>query len=190
MNYEENIGKRVHKHKSGKPFKSWQKINTVKGVIDHPEINVPAYTFEDDDSYVECRRCEVVKTYFQNFTNGLCELAEIIYDRKKQSEVIMLYRFIELMTELDFNLVYNMYFLEEEDFDQSWYNFHKSMRNSDFYSLGEGSGHADMLFWNFIHLTDVPYKLMKVFTEKTKAGTWDKFGLYGAIRSKSYEKET
>ncbi len=68
-NYEENIGKRVQKcamsHKAShkpKPFKSGQKINTVKAVIDHPILHVPAYTFVEDDSYVECRRCEVVNT--------------------------------------------------------------------------------------------------------------------------------
>jgi hypothetical protein len=72
MNYEENIGKRVSKRqvtynpkkikedKSYKPFKSGQKINTVKGVIPHPQLGVPAYTFEEDDSYVECRRCRLV----------------------------------------------------------------------------------------------------------------------------------
>jgi hypothetical protein len=35
-------------------------INTVKGVIDHPILNIPAFTFHEDDSYVECRRCIVV----------------------------------------------------------------------------------------------------------------------------------
>lgn len=60
MNYEENIGKQVYKDSSGKPFKSGLKVNTVKGVIDHPILNIPAYIFEEDDSYVECRRCELV----------------------------------------------------------------------------------------------------------------------------------
>lgn len=68
MNYEENIGKQVTKKsttKSGKPkqpkpFKSGFFINTVKGVIEHPILEIPAYTFEEDDSYVECRRCYLV----------------------------------------------------------------------------------------------------------------------------------
>ena len=60
MNYEANIGRRVNKPKSGKPFKSGFLINTVKGVINHPVLNIPAYTFEEDDSYVECRRCSVI----------------------------------------------------------------------------------------------------------------------------------
>lgn len=63
MNYEDNIGKQVHKDGSGKPFKSGLKVNTVKAVIDHPILDVPAYTFEEDDSYVECRRCDVLNTY-------------------------------------------------------------------------------------------------------------------------------
>ena len=55
-----NIGKRVIKDKSGKPFKSGQKTNTIKDVVFHDFIGVPAYTFEEDGSYVECRRCEII----------------------------------------------------------------------------------------------------------------------------------
>ncbi len=47
--------------KKKKPFKSGLMINTVKGVINHPILNIPAYTFYEDDSYVECRRCIVVE---------------------------------------------------------------------------------------------------------------------------------
>jgi len=63
MNYEENIEKQVTKFKSGKPFKSGFQTNTVKAVINHPILNIPAYTFEEDDSYVECRRCKVISPY-------------------------------------------------------------------------------------------------------------------------------
>lgn len=42
-----------------KPFKSGKYQNTVKGIINHPILNIPAFTFEEDDSYVECRRCEL-----------------------------------------------------------------------------------------------------------------------------------
>lgn len=58
--YEQYIGKQVCKRPSGKPFKSGNKINTVKGIINHPQLNIPAFTFEEDDSYVECRKCEIV----------------------------------------------------------------------------------------------------------------------------------
>lgn len=59
--YESFIGCKVQKKsKSGtepKPFKSGLKINTVKGIMNHPQLNIPAFTFEEDESYVECRRC-------------------------------------------------------------------------------------------------------------------------------------
>lgn len=59
-----NVDKKVVKNGSGKPFKSGLKVNTVKDVIQHPlwdsSIDMPAYTFFEDDSYVECRRCEPV----------------------------------------------------------------------------------------------------------------------------------
>jgi hypothetical protein len=58
MNYADNIGKKVTKDK--KPFKSGLRINTVKDVIEHPILKIPAYTFVEDDSYVECRRCKVL----------------------------------------------------------------------------------------------------------------------------------
>ena len=66
--YENNIGSKVAKTniKKGKtifnkkPFKSTLRVNTIKGVIIHPELGIPAYTFEEDDSYVECRRCKIL----------------------------------------------------------------------------------------------------------------------------------
>ena len=53
--YSLQIGKKGFKT-SGKPFKSKQLVNTVKGVITHPILGIPAFTFEEDDSFVECRR--------------------------------------------------------------------------------------------------------------------------------------
>ncbi len=54
------IGLKVKKP-SGKPFKSGSKENTIKGVVMHPVLkNTFAFTFEEDDSCVECRRCELV----------------------------------------------------------------------------------------------------------------------------------
>lgn len=66
--YENNIGEKVMKEniKKGvkflnrKKFKSKNLINTIKGVITHPILNIPAYTFEEDESYVECRRCKIL----------------------------------------------------------------------------------------------------------------------------------
>lgn len=58
--YSSYIGKCVSKIKSNKPFKSGNKINTVNGIINHPILNIPAFTFIEDDSYVECKRCYLV----------------------------------------------------------------------------------------------------------------------------------
>lgn len=57
LEYFFNIGKSVTKKK--KSFKSGSKINTVKNVIIHPILKIPAYTFEEDDSYVECSKCSL-----------------------------------------------------------------------------------------------------------------------------------
>lgn len=42
---------------SGRPFKSSFKQATVKGYIIHPKTKRQCYTFEEDDTYVECLRC-------------------------------------------------------------------------------------------------------------------------------------
>lgn len=57
--YEDYVGKQCKK-KSPKPFKSGDKINTIKGIINHPHLNVPAYVFYEDDSCVECRRIQIL----------------------------------------------------------------------------------------------------------------------------------
>lgn len=58
MEYKDWIGKVVIKD-SGKPFKSGMKTATVKGVVDHPIMSIPSFTFHEDDSYVECRQCSL-----------------------------------------------------------------------------------------------------------------------------------
>lgn len=64
--YENDIDSKVIKVSIGRriinkrKFKSGQLINTVKSVITHPILKIPTYTFHEDESYVECRRCELV----------------------------------------------------------------------------------------------------------------------------------
>ena len=43
--------------KSGKPFKSGQHINTIKGITVNPNTDKPAYLFEEDDSVVDQYIC-------------------------------------------------------------------------------------------------------------------------------------
>ena len=129
--------------------------------------------------------------YYQHIIEGLVELEDILFNHKKRTETAMFRHFIALMGEDDFNIPYPQYFLENDnDFDSCWYDFHKSMRQTDFYNMGEG--HLDMLFWQFIHSSEVPYRLMKTFTEKISVGVmddfefdgkgWDKYGLFKALR--------
>ena len=47
---------------TGKPFKSHRKVNTVKGVVEHPILGTPAFTFEEDDSVVDVRMCRPATT--------------------------------------------------------------------------------------------------------------------------------
>ena len=55
------VGRKVYKP-SGKKFKSGNAYNTVKAVVDHPVMpELPAFTFREDDSVVEARRCALVK---------------------------------------------------------------------------------------------------------------------------------
>jgi len=55
------IGEKVEKI-SKKPFKSKFKVNTIKGIIYHPQrIGKLAYTFYEDDSYVSMEQCKLIE---------------------------------------------------------------------------------------------------------------------------------
>lgn len=59
------VGKKVKKttHKkfgAGNPFKSGNMENTIKNVVEHPTLKIPAFTFLEDDSFVEARRCILI----------------------------------------------------------------------------------------------------------------------------------
>ena len=53
---ENTIGKKVCK-KSGSPFKSKLKVNTISGIVIHWITGKLAYTFEEDSSIVETKQC-------------------------------------------------------------------------------------------------------------------------------------
>lgn len=53
-----HIGRRVVK-RSGKPFKSGEKVATVKSVTGNPHSGKLAFTFEEDDSCVDVYQCVV-----------------------------------------------------------------------------------------------------------------------------------
>ena len=59
--FETNFKNKSVSKISGKPFKSANKINTVSGYMLHPNLNDKmCFTFVEDDSYVECRRCQLI----------------------------------------------------------------------------------------------------------------------------------
>ena len=63
--YHPYIGKKVRKV-SNRPFKSRFKTNTVKGIIgitipSHSESELLCFVFEEDESFVECRRCILIE---------------------------------------------------------------------------------------------------------------------------------
>jgi len=55
------IGDRVQK-KTGKPFKSTFKINTVTGFDTNPHTQKPSLKFKEDDTQVESFRCELASS--------------------------------------------------------------------------------------------------------------------------------
>jgi hypothetical protein len=55
--YEVNIGKECKKKRQHLKV-PLRKIQLK--VINHPHLNIPAYVFHEDDSYVECRRIEIL----------------------------------------------------------------------------------------------------------------------------------
>lgn len=94
---------------------------------------------------------------------------ENTYDEKASCSYAMLRHFIELMGDEGFNNTFEAYFLDKDhfhSFEASFYDFHKSMRQTDFYDRGEGSGHIDMLFWYYIHISDKCFDVLKAHFDK------------------------
>ena len=137
--------------------------------------------------------------YHKHILEGLREWSGIIVQRERQAKIDMLFRFIALMGEEHFNRAFEERFMTDLEFDDGYFEFHKSMRQVDFFDVTD-DGHVDMLFWNFLHATDIPYKALKVFTEKIKIGVigdmddlddlnastngWNKFGFFQIKRLK------
>lgn len=73
--YKQYIGFKVRKKRTEKstssPFKSTFKINTIKNVIEHPTRKTPAFTFNEDDSYVACETCRIYPEKQFDFTKVL-----------------------------------------------------------------------------------------------------------------------
>lgn len=119
--------------------------------------------------------------------NHFKEIIKVIKDKEKylsieQSFQSSIFRhLIELMGEEYFNNVFDVYFVNRVSsiFDSNFYDFHKSMRQCDFYNeyyrridgkdkngkkiteYENIGGHLDMLFWNFIQISEIPYLVLQ-----------------------------
>ena len=91
----------------------------------------------------------------------------------------MLRHFVELLGEERFNGLVGTYFRGNypdsldvkvcEEFNEDFHNFHKSMRQTDFFDLGlsDGrSGNLDMLWWNFIQTSRATEKFFRWMFEE------------------------
>jgi hypothetical protein len=126
--------------------------------------------------------------YYKEILDYIEGISKKEYGYEKIAPFDILFHLIEIMGKDDFNLKFPAYFLENENetFDGQFFMFHKHMRQIDFFnehyrridppcksikgrpeydSIG---GHLDMIFWNFIQMSDVPYTVFKSFHEQIK----------------------
>ena len=111
----------------------------------------------------------LIMNYFKEILNHIK-----VYSKhtQKETEHDILGHLIQLIGEEDFNIKFNVYFLRDENtFEENFYDFHKSMRQTDFYEIGHG--HLDMIFWNFIHMSEIPEYVFKTFVKSLKEETND-----------------
>lgn len=84
----------------------------------------------------------------------------------QDSEYEILRHLIEIIGEKKFNQDFQYWFVTDNEFHVCFHDYHKSMRQTDFFEIGEG--HLDMIFWNFIHISDIPERIFKTFVEYIK----------------------
>jgi len=105
-----------------------------------------------------------------NYFEGI--LKYIKFDEKNRPynigcEYGILRHLIELMGEEHFNLSFKYCFIEDDrKFEVGFYMFHKSMRNTDFFEICEG--HLDMIFWNFVHVSRIPERVLDGYVKELK----------------------
>lgn len=70
-----------------KPFKSGEKFNTIKGVIINPHTGNPAFTFEEDESWVDTHCCLLMEDNL-NDQIGKLDIERQRKVHKKRGEII------------------------------------------------------------------------------------------------------
>jgi len=127
--------------------------------------------------------------YFNEFIKFLKERSKgLVYEEGGIYEIIS--HLIQIIGEKEFNRKFEMYFMDVENkdtFNSNFFQFHKYMRQIDFFNdhyremdkddpdrnqFTKGAqyasigGHLDMIFWNLIQISDKPYECLKNFTAK------------------------
>ena len=124
--------------------------------------------------------------YYEKFLKYLKDEERFYaYSFGKAAELDIFKHLIELMGEEQFNLCFKYYFMDQDNIGESFAEFHKAMRQTDFYNeyyrmeknpetkkneYENIGGHLDMIFWSFIHMSERPFEWLKEFTEKVKNG--------------------
>lgn len=70
--------------KRNRKFQSGCFVNTIKDVTIHPFLNIPAYTFIEDDSYVECRRCKIINKFECTITQLASLFDELMIEKNAE----------------------------------------------------------------------------------------------------------
>lgn len=118
-----------------------------------------------------------LKNPYQLVMDEIKTKSRYISEWKRTSELSMFDHFIKLMGEKGFNDhvlgIISWLGGGKGSFGNFFFSFHKSMRQTDFYELnsdmkGEETGHIDMLFWDFIQISEIPYEVLKSALAKNK----------------------
>lgn len=101
----------------------------------------------------------------KRFLKFIEEEKKIATTGELNDHLTILHHFISLMTEEHVKNSFTYYFINmSHDIESGFKDFHKSLRQTDFYEIGEG--HLDMIFYYFIRISEVPFKTIKLFIEK------------------------
>ena len=113
-------------------------------------------------------------SYQKEFDVFLKKEIELRDSYSNNASMLEIFRHLILMIpEESFESLFKYYFLEREDVSEGMGMFHKSMRQTDFYPYDELKGHLDVVFWNFLYVTDLPLNMFKTFVKKIKTPKTD-----------------
>lgn len=104
MNVKYMIGlkcKKVSRPKKSqpKPFKSGSKVNTIKGLVINPNTQQPAFTFVEDESYMDCRSVILLDDNGKEIHQNDIERQRLVHKRRLNKNNSDLERFKKEISE-------------------------------------------------------------------------------------------